>query len=303
MKKTAHYRRAIWTDNSKKLSKILKSCLGTVPSSTAHLFNVDDDLDCVVAASTTSSEPIFLQLVTYEAGAPAPVIAANVTSSGLLRADTANAPQGKEYIRSQLFCVVGGNDVVWTSHNTPLREGAISSLLIKLVESLSTDASDAMFGLQAQLDREAFKKAFKKGIAEIDLGLGDFQSALEELVNEGKIPGMGALGALIAKSPTVDEIRAAANLRGKLVLKAGRKWDKPDVRALLEKMALSVFAGHEDEFVIVTKDGMRLTKRKMSVHKDYDVQGTKQILSRGDVSLKLARIFSELKKAGLVEGN
>jgi len=300
MKKTAHYRRVIWfSDSPRPLGTVLKEFLDKVPTTELPpVFSHANEYDCVIARRSIANEPLFLQFVVYERGAPAAIIP-EATAVEALEAGIANPPEGTEFIQSQLFCIVRGNDVLWTSHNTPLREGKINLLFAELIQSLGSH--ETKFGLQAKLDEKAFGKAFKLGIAEIDLGVGDFKPVLEALISPSGIPGLEALKSLVTKKPSTAAIRAAADVQGRMVLKPGRRWSRPHVKTLLSNMASNVLSSHEGEFVIVTKGGIRITQRKMSVHKEYDVHGDKQILNPLACQGKLASVLHELDIAGLLE--
>ncbi|GAB4237183.1 MAG: hypothetical protein Kow0032_22790 [Methyloligellaceae bacterium] len=300
MKKTAHYRRAVWfSESPQPLSTVLKNCFQNTPESVAPVYPFGTE-SCVVAKRSINTGPIFLHLVTYEGGAPAAVIV-EATDTGSWEADTEEPPDGREFIRSQLFCLVRGNDVVWTAHNGTLRDGPINALLHGLINNVPSEAGDTMFELQAKLDKEAFEQAFKLGIAEIDLGVGDFKPTLEALLSKNGIACLNPLRSIIYNDPSAEEVEAASDVQAKLVLKPGRRWDKPHVKELLSNMASSVVDNHEDEFVIVTKNGMRLTRRKMSVHKEYDAVGNRQILNATDVHAKLVSILNDLDEAGILE--
>jgi len=66
-------------------------------------------------------------------------------------------------------------------------------------------------------------------------------------------------------------------------------------------MASSVLRNHEDEFVIVTKSGLRVTRSKMTLHKDYKVAGDKRILNPSDCEDKLRDTLDTFDQTGLLE--
>lgn len=301
MDKAAHYRRAVWlSDNPDTLAKVLKNSFDKVSSGTLPTFNTRDGLDCVVARRSVAQEPYFFHFVVYEGGAPAAVIAA-LTKAAELDAAVTSPPDDHEFIQSQLFCVVRENHVVWTTHNTPMRERGINALFYSLIESLLGHGDKTQFEFQAKLDRNAFKSAFDSGIEEIDLGVGDFRSTLEAINSDGAVSGLGPLGSLVKRKLTQQEIEAAANIFGKVVLRPKKNWKKPAVMGLLSEVASNVLEGHEDEFVIKTKSGLRLTRTKMSVHRNYNVQGDRRVLSPAEVQTKLLSILTDWDDAGLLE--
>lgn len=298
--KTAHYRRVVWSiPQPFRLSSLVEESLRDVAPNTAPTFE-NKEGRCLIARRRLDREPYFLHLVTYEAGSKAAVIEA-VAEAAAVDADTTDPPKGAEFIQSQLFCLIRGNHIVWTTHNAPLRDGAVSGLFYRLIEDRLGHGDRTRFELQAKLDPNAFREVFERGIAEIDLGVGDFKPVLEALVSDGAIPGMGYLSSLIRQHPTARELEAAAQVSGKLVLRPGRSWDKPQVKALMTRLASNVQQGHEDEFVIVTKSGLRVTRHKMSLHKSYAADGSKHLLDPAGVERALRDVLSGWDEAGLLE--
>jgi hypothetical protein len=302
MKKTAHYRYAAWFAESPPLEVVLRECLETVADGAAPDFEIWDNQRCVIARRPAGDRHLFLHLVTYERGAPAAVIQAAL--AGAERpTEIAEPPVGKEYIQSQLFILVRGDNAVWSVHNNNLREGRVTALLHRFIEEHSEEVGYTQFALQARVDREVFRRAFNSGIEEIDLDIGGFREALDHLVNDGRIPGMNPLMALVGRRLTAEEIEAAEHLLGRLSLKPGRDWNRPHVRTLMTDMASSLLDSDEDgQFAIVLKNGFRLTRDKMSVKRSYNAEGNKHVLVPADVQAKLTSAMDELFESGVLEG-
>ncbi|WP_306016909.1 hypothetical protein [Oceanicaulis sp. MMSF_3324] len=302
MKKTAHYRYAAWFNEGHALEPILRECLEAVADEIAPDFDVWGDQRCTIARRPAGDGELFLHMVTYEQGAPAAVIEAALAGRER-QTDTESPPDGKEYIQSQVFLLIRGNDVVWTTHNSTLREGRITALLHRFIDSHSEDEEYRQFALQARVDREVFRRAFATGIEEIDLDIGGFRETLDHLVRNGQIPGMNPLMALVGRRLTPEEIEAAEHLIGRLSLKPGRDWKMPQVKALTADMATSLLDSDEDgQFAIVLKNGFRLTRDRMSVKRSYSAEGNKHVLSPVDVQAKLTSAMDELFESGVLEG-
>ena len=193
--------------------------------------------------------------MTYERGASAAVIAA-VSDASTAEAGEAHAPAGMEFILSQLFCMVKGNEVLWSSHNSTVRDSKVDYILKCLIENFAKISEKFQFFLQPIVDRDVFKKVFDQGTSETDLGVGDFKPALEFIINKERGVVSSPFQAMFRRDFTPEQIEAASDLSGKLFLRPGRKWGKPMVKDLLSSMALGVFDEHSDEFKIVTKSGV-----------------------------------------------
>ena len=196
------------------------------------------------------------------------------------------------------------------THNSALRDASIYDVFAKFIESLPEDDEEDIaataFQFRAILDEAAYERAFSRGIEEIDLGLGNFESTLETLTRGGALPQPGFLAglmSLVRRRPTNAELRAASMVEARISLRPGRDWDKPHVTSLLAKVAENVMNGHDDQFAIVTKDGFRLTRDKMSVHKEYRVDGNSRVLNSLEVDAALAGMFAELEQSLVIDAD
>ncbi|WP_125182697.1 hypothetical protein [Minwuia thermotolerans] len=295
MIKTAHFRRAIWFSDFKgTLQGALHSCLKDVADGDPlPVFSLPDGDSCVIARRDISRTPVFLHLVKFEKGASAAVIQAAATAP-FAEAEPANPPDGREFIHTQLFVAVRGNDLVWTLHNAAMREGPITSLLTNLVNEFHDDEEASQFELQAVLDSSIFRAAFESGIAEIDLGVGSFKQTLESLIGEGQ-------PSFFNKSRSTEEIEAASNISGRFILKPGKSCKKPMVKELMKSMADSTVDTHSDGFTILTKNGIRLTKDKMTIKREYEVEGNRQMVDAIGVKSKLLETLTNLDSDGILE--
>ncbi len=127
------------------------------------------------------------------------------------------------------------------------------------------------------MDEKVIQELFQSGISEIDLGIGAFRPTLERLAAGGALPDDGILAAaksLFAKRPTASQLEASEHVEAKLVLRSGRDWKRPEVIDLITTVSNNLRASSEDDFVIVTKSGFRLTRDKMSLQRPFDVSET-----------------------------
>lgn len=296
-KKTAHYRRVVWL-KSAGTKTTLEETLRTLWSNKrrTRTFQTDDGLHCQVKRSERP-EFIACHFVVYEEGADAAVLEAVGAADSDV--DTVPPPDNAEYVQSQLFCVLRHDHIVWICHNATMREGTITSLFNALIEDLGGDTKKTKFRLMAKLDKRALKEAFEEGIEEIDLGLGSFGPVLESL-SKPTIPGIRALRSLIQGAFSVDQMDALQRVMGRLRLTPGKDWKLQNVTELLADMAEDVLDSDEEEFAIVTKGGIHLTRERMSVRKKLTVKGNRQILTSETLE-QLAEFLVELGKDELLE--
>ncbi|MBL4645272.1 MAG: hypothetical protein JKY99_02305 [Rhizobiales bacterium] len=304
MKKTSHYRRAIWMDSvNDTLSDVIEARIVDIDENIQTVFQTSGDFSCMLARRSIHGNVRFLHFVTYEEGAPVAIINTQI-QDGAADADEQDPEGENEYILSQLFCLISGNNIIWVTHNDALRDGKIQNVLASFLGSDGSGAQHDAFQFQVVLDQQVVEQAFADGIEEIDLGIGAFAPTLDRVANGGEIPAEGILASLasIFRSPaTATQLAAAADIEGKLILRPGRSWEIPRVRELLTSMASSIHANYEDEFVIVTKSGLRLTRDKMSLKRVCEVHGNRRVLNSQELERHMRIILTNMRDTGIVD--
>ncbi|WP_370311698.1 hypothetical protein [Sagittula sp.] len=300
-KKTAHYRRASQTiGEGTALQNALDLCRDQYPAEAYPVFPFKNGVDAIVASHDRDRHGRdYLHLVTFEEGAGAAVI------QTIRRAGVAEepAPREKQFIQSQVYLVCRSDDVVFTTHNSPVRDSSISVLLNKLLEAFCPD--EAAYLLTATLDERRYRAMMQDGIEEIDLDVGGYRSTLEYLSNQGQIPNAGLfsmLKSLVSDDATPEELEAAERIMGRLTLRPGRAWDQPQVRELMLEMAEEVLDdGHDEGFAIVTKSGVRITRDSVRVRDDFRVDGNRRVIDTVQVRTALSDAFDHFDELGIFE--
>jgi hypothetical protein len=306
MRKSAHYRRCNWlNENMFQLQTVLEEALDLGGEFGLPTFNLSDDVECVVARQIEVNGRLFLNMVSFEHGAGAAVIPA-LGGAEAVDTDEIEPPAGMEYVQAQLLCLVEGNNVIWTTHNSPIREGSVAHFLRQFLAEHHNQDEAANFVLKADLNVEQLNVAFEEGIEEIDLKLGGFRSSLEEAFGIDPVGGDGFashLRSFLRGRPTVEEMQAAAEVEMKVVLRPGKSWKKENVKEFLSVIGKGIYEERDelDEgFAIVTKSGLRLTRDKLTIHKPFSVDGNKRLVDPFQVRDRLDEILTQLIADGVV---
>lgn len=301
LKKTAHYRRASQTiGENNLLQNSLDSCRDSYPDNAYPVFSFKNNVDAIIASHESDGlGRDYLHLVTFEEGAGAAVI------QTIRRAGVAEepAPNEKQFIQSQVYMVCRGNDVVYTTHNSPVRDSSVSLLVNKLLEAFCPD--EAAYLLTATLDERRYRAMMRDGIEEIDLDVGGYRSTLEYLSGQGQLTNAGLfsmLKSLVTDDATPADLQAAESIMGRLTLRPGRAWGQPQVRELMLEMAEEVLDdGHDEGFAIVTKSGVRITRDSVRVKDDFRVDGNRRVLDTMQVQTALTAAFDHFDELGIFE--
>lgn len=305
MRKSAHYRRAVWfNDGNFDLQSALNVALDEWNGT--DVFRIFDDTDCMIARRFDVNRRLFISLIAFERGAGAAVIPA-VRADADIDTDEANAPDGMEYVQAQLLCLVSGDDLLWTTHNSSIRETTVRHYLLKLLEAFHPDEEAANFALRAELDVEQLNRAFDDGIEEIDLNLGGFRATMEEALGFGPREQHGLLShlkSLVSDHPTPEDLDAASDIGLRVAFKPGKRWRRENVKELMSEMGQNLYqqrAEYEDGFAIVTKSGLRLTHEKLTVHRPFAVEGNKRTVNPFQVRDRLDEIMTMLLEGGVLD--
>lgn len=289
------------TGNATTLQRALDLCRDEYPARAYPTYHFKNGVDAIVATHEARNGLDFLHIVTFEEGAGAAVIE-TIERTGV---NEEPAPRAKQYIQSQFYLLCRGDDVVFTSHNAPLRDSAASVLLNQLIDSFSEDEPAASFILTATLDEDRFRDLMNDGIQEIDLDVGAYRSTLEYLGNRGQIEDGGLFSVLksfVTNDVTDEEREAAEKIMARLTLRPGRDWDDMHVKELLAEMATDlVDDGLDNGFAIVTKSGLRITRDSVRVRDDFHVDGNRRVVDVIQVRSALSEAFEQFQEMGVLD--
>jgi hypothetical protein len=301
MLKTGHYRSATHVEGETfNIEQALGSCSDSYPSDSHPVFDYADGLLCVVVSHTYKNGCQQVHLAVFEEGAGAAII----ESLEEVTVDEEPAPRAAEFIRSQVFLICSGCDVIFTTHNAPLRDTRISLLINNLIRSFGGFSDSPRFLLQAALDEEKYREIMDQGIGEIDLGIAGFKQTLEHAIQHGHVGQSGLSGVLSSlwrRDLTEDDRIAAAKVSGRFVLRPGHDWDDAGVKAIMTEMAMELLdENYPDGFAIVTKNGLRVTQDAVRLSENFGVEGNRQVLHRQQTFDGLHQAFGKFSELGVI---
>lgn len=301
MLKTGHYRNAaLALGEETTLELALGACSDGYPQDGPPIFEYTGDLECVVVSHSNEHGRQQLHLAIFETGAGAAVI----ETLAQIQVNEEPAPQAKEFIRSQAFLICSGHDVIFTTHNAPLRDSRVNVLINNLIKAFGGFQSCPNFLLQAAIDEERYREIMDQGISEIDLGIGGFKQTLEHAVQKGRVEQAGlmnVIGSLYQRELTEADKQAAEKISGRFVLRPGRNWDEAEVKQIMTSMALKLLdEDYEDGFAIITKNGLRITQNSVRLTESFSVDGNRQVVNRTQMFAGLHLAFDKFLELGVI---
>ena len=303
--KKAHFRRAKETlGRGKTLEDMLVHCTRQFPKSEIITYSTGDTSDALVNNHKRLKEGLFLHIATFEKNAGTPVIQMHKQ----LQIGELAAPIENEYIHSQLFLLCRHNDLLYVHHNKPLRENGVAVLINHLIGTFYNANIIANYKLVAPTRKQILKELLSDGIQEIDLRVGDYKQKFESAKGEAIMmnPIIKAIMSSFGTDEiTGDDVKSIQNVMVNLKLRPGRRWKSPNVKLLMEKMVDKHTDKDKEELeegiVIVTKKGTRITREKLLMTQEFEVDGNDRIIPYEKVRESLLDAFKELKKMKLLE--
>ncbi|CAD0185805.1 hypothetical protein RUESEDTHA_02705 [Ruegeria sp. THAF57] len=301
MRKTGHYRRAAHVRGEQlTLEQSFDLCSDGYPNVGHPIFQYADGLDCVVASHARRHGRQEIHLAVFEAGAGAAV----VETLAQVRVDEEPAPAQKEFIRSQVFLICSGEDIIFSTHNAPLRDSRVNLLINNLIRTFSGVDETPVYLLEAALDEAQYREIMDQGIGEIDLGMSGFKQTLEHAINGGAIEQTGIMGVVASlwqRDLTAADREAATKIAGRFVLRSGKDWKDAHVKRVMTDMAMELLdGGSDDGFAIVTKNGLRITQDSVRLKDDFSVDGNRQVVSRHQMFAGLHSAIDRFEELGVI---
>ena len=114
IKKTVHYRDTVWLQGNNVIEDLLNSAYEEAgEGGSAIVFETYNELSCSINRLTAGDSATVFHLTVFERGGRAAVI-------DLIRRSHDSVPtnsDGEEYVDTQVFALVSGNDILFISHN------------------------------------------------------------------------------------------------------------------------------------------------------------------------------------------
>lgn len=295
MKKKAHYRRAVHTGGELiNLQTILALCPTNYPNRPVPVFDYTAELECAIVSHVSTQDYEEVHLAVFERGSSAAI----VEVSQMITVGEIPPPSDNEFIKHQIFLLISRNDIIFATHNQPIRDTRINAIVQVLINQFCGVEHAPNFRFEAVLDEEVYRRMMADGIGEIDMGVSVFSQALERAtiggVGEASLVEkvLGAVGMAMDGDPEV---------YGKLVLRSGAKWENPSIQRAMQSTARRLIDdGDSEGFKIVTKSGITITEDAIRLTNQFEVHGNSQIVDVRQLATGLREAYSRFSGLGVL---
>lgn len=298
MQKVANYRRALWlVDEGPTLEQILARCLNLCPDVASTKFEYRQGVDIQIANRCTNGSGVGCYFTIFSEGSPTGTV-----DNGGASVHRRSAPAGEEFLKTGIYIVVQDDNVGYLA-NGHTNDGQITGILHKFFERCGEPKASTQFHLTPRADRREIERLLRVGVKSIDLGISAFNSTIEDINNEaaeaqneqlaslrnGIKEVFSGVAQIVRSGRTYEEIVAASDIQARIHL----GYDGRTANKLLPEVLATIggdIAETDEEFRIVTKHDVIITRDKLVVKHEISVEGD-------DIALVPASAFSGIRFA------
>jgi hypothetical protein len=302
--KTVSYRRAEWlvADPNISLEKYLRNAnvkLATMKDRWVLL----DEQTVRIAKDKNEGGGLLLHLTTETEGEAASFVPKVPPNSTELDLKTQKPPANAEWLDGDAFLYVEADHVCICT--TAVSDAAVRSFILEYFKKAKLPATSSKFDLNKVADITRIQMLRSQGVKEVEIRASMYKASASFHARRGT--PMGSLGiaakhlkAVLGKPNDVNPnaLRVCLTLRTderEKGLVIGEK-DIEDIAASVVKNA-----AHDDDYVIITKTGQRITPQEMFVRTTVEIEKDGKTVQRDKAWAVLIGFFHDLKNIGVLE--
>ncbi|XUY27607.1 hypothetical protein RMR21_004400 [Agrobacterium sp. rho-8.1] len=302
MQKVSHYRRAMWPLEGRSVEQFIKRALDNAPNVSDTKFIYQGDVTAQITMRDPQGRGLGLYFTLFSEGG-----ATGTVENGGSRIGRANAPAGTEFLKTGIHMILEGNHLAFVA-NGQTNDGQITRLLAQFLNSKGIEGADTQFVYMPRSNRRELERLLSVGVKSIDLGVTSFLVAAEEMAaanprNNLAQRGdafMNAVRGLFGEDRTPEEIEAASDIQAKLHLGYDGRSASYLVPQILGDLATQVTQG-PDEFKIITTDDTVITRDKLVIKRDVNIEGDEIALDHQSAFAALRESLSGWRATGIME--
>lgn len=303
MKKVVSYRRAMWlADESYSLEELVSDALNACPDVEATKYDYKLGVDVQIAQRAPAGDGVGCYFTLYSEGQPAATV-----QNGGPHVNRRQAPDGEEFLRTGIYLIIQDNNVGYVA-NGHTNDGQITGLLVEFLREQGAADDQLHFALMPRADRAAIASLLDAGVKSIDLGIGAYVSTVTSVNQSNQTGGLSAalinigseITRIIGHDRTPEESLAAADIQARVHL----GYDGRNANHLLPVLMASVgsdVVDGADEFKIMTKDDIVITRDKLSIKREMEIDGDEVALDPYSAFASIRFVMTGWRNAGLFE--
>jgi hypothetical protein len=308
MHKVANYRRVVWlSPSTRTLEELLTEAFSKCPDVKDTKFEYSGSIDVQISETSLSGVGSGFYFTLYAEGR----LAATVQNGGK-KINRTKAPKGEEFLRTGIYFVAEGNNAGYVASGQT-NDGQITGILHKFLIHCGVPKAQTQFALMAKADRREIQKLLRAGVKSIDLGVSAFTATIEEL-NENSsgsknpIPKLASgmqeikrgIFSIFGSDRTPQQIEAASEIEARVRLGYDGRSANTLLPQIMSSMAEDITTG-SDDFKIITSDDVTITKDKLVIRRDIEIEGDELALDPVSAFGELRIALAKWRDSGIFE--
>ncbi|NEI57473.1 hypothetical protein GR200_20755 [Rhizobium leguminosarum] len=303
MQKVAHYRRAIWAVQGRPtVERLIQNALRAAPQVADTKFDYHGGVTAQVAYRSTAGAGTGIYFTLFAVGGETGTV-----QDGGDRVGRARPPQGTEFLKTGVHVLVEDNHIAYVAVGHT-NDGQITQLIAKFIRANGAADADTQFLFMARSNRRELDRLLQVGVKSIDLGVTAFMAAAEQLAEDNPRGGFAArrdaaveaVRGIFRRNRSPQEIEAASELQASLHIGYDGRGASDLVPQLLGDLAAQISNG-ADEFKIVTRNDVVITRDKLVIKRDINVTGDEISLDPGSTFSALRDCLRDWRRDGILD--
>ncbi|PYE31215.1 hypothetical protein C8J37_11212 [Rhizobium sp. PP-WC-1G-195] len=280
----------------------MRSTLSGLPEVVDTKFEYSSSVVAQIADRSLSGSGLGIYLTLFSEGGQTGTV-----QNGGGRVGRTRPPTGTEFLKTGIHLVIDGNHLAYVA-NGQTNDGQITALVTRFLKAKGAADPDTQFGFMARSNRRELERLLRQGVKSIDLGITSFLAAAQELsaanVSNHHAQARQSLLSLVSnlfgRDRTPEQIEAASEIQASLHIGYDGRGASDLVPQLLTSVASQVSDG-SDDFKIVTKSDVVITRDKLIIKRDVNVEGDEISLDPQSTFQTLRECLRDWRRDGIMD--
>jgi hypothetical protein len=303
--KTISYRRAHWLNDNPAvtLEKYIRNANQKLPTLKERWVLLGDQTVRLAKLKNAPAGGLLLHLTTETEGEFASVVPKPAPTSTEIDLTTQAPPLNAEWLDGDAFVYVLNNHVCICT--TAVTDSAIKNFIWEYFKKAKLSEEAQKFDLLKVADISKIKMLRTQGVKEVEIRASMYKASAT--YQKRKTQVISALGSASKHIKAIlgnpDEVNPDA-LRVVLTLKTDKRANGLAIgEKQIENIAADVVKNAEpdDDYVIVTKSGLKITPRELFVRSTVQIEREGKTVRCVDAWSELVKFFGEMKSDGVLE--
>jgi hypothetical protein len=258
-------------------------------------------LKSYVVGSITKDEDagVYVRILCYENGSTG--LINFVKSKETAEVEEHEAPENTAWLDDQILLYIKDNHIIGC--NLGFRENFLALMISDFAKKSEAVNDDFLLNISDVANKDEVDKVNQIGVKEIDLGISNYLSSLDNLKNVSENPFTPILKKLFGMPNSKDELKKRASATAKIKLTRGGQFKKDEIPKdeWLTDIGNSVLTTGLDDYIIKLENGERISSSSLKINKTVRLNKQGNTFSFEDGKVETKAFYKELETKGSIE--